>query len=76
MAGVARTPVEGVQGLTVHTIVSAIGWERPRWPTVQPLTSGPGLAPYQDLSGGKPLRTGTTKPPTRAATACRLAAPS
>ena len=74
MAGVDLTQVDGLQVLTVQTIVPEIGWERHRWPTVKPCTSGLGLAPYQDISGGKTRRTGTKKTTNRAATAFRLAA--
>jgi hypothetical protein len=74
MAGVDLTQVDGWQVLTVQTLVSEIGLEMPRWPTVQHLTSWLGLAPYQDIAGGKTLRTGTKKTTNRAATAFRLAA--
>jgi len=74
LAGVDLTQVDGVQGLTVQTIRSAIGLARQRWPTAQHVPSWLGLAPSQDLSGGKTLRTGTKKTTTRAATAFRLAA--
>jgi hypothetical protein len=76
MAGVDLTQVDGLPVLTVQTIVSAIGLARQRWPTVQPLTSWRGLAPYQDISGGKTRRPGTKKTTNRAATAFRLAAQS
>ena len=70
------TQIDGLQGLTVQTIVSEIGLDMHRWPTVKHFTSWLGLAPDQDISGGKTLRTGTKKTTNRAATAFRLAAPS
>jgi transposase len=76
LAGVDLTPVDGLQVLTIQTIISEIGVERQRWPTVQHLTAWLGLAPSQDISGGKTLRTGTHKTTNRAATAFRLAAQS
>ena len=76
MAGVDLTQVDGVQVLTVQTILSEIGLDMHRWPTVKHFTSWLGLAPYQDISGGKTLRTGTKKTTNRAATAFRLAAQS
>ena len=76
LAAVDLTPVDGVQVLTIQTIISAIGVERQRWPTVQPLTAWLGLAPSQDISGGKTRRTGTHQTTNRAATAFRLAAQS
>lgn len=72
----ALTHVDGLQGLTVQTIRSAIGWDLHRWPTVTHVPSGRGLAPSQDISGGKTLRTGTQTTTNRAATAFRLAAQS
>jgi transposase len=70
------TQVDGLQVLTVQTIVSEIGLDMHRWPTVTHVPSWLGLAPYQDISGGKTLRTGTKKTTNRAATAFRLAAQS
>ena len=72
VVGVDLTQVDGLQVLTVQTIVSAIGLDMHRWPTVKHFTSWLGLAPYQDISGGKTLRTGTKKTTNRAATAFRL----
>ena len=74
LAGVDLTHVDGLPGLTVQTILSDIGLARHRWPTVTHVPSWLGLAPYQDISGGKTLRTGTNKTTNRAATAFRLAA--
>ncbi len=76
LAGVDLTQVDGLQVLTVQTILSEIGLDMHRWPTVKHFTSWLGLAPYQDISGGKTLRTGTKKTTNRAATAFRLAAQS
>jgi len=74
LAGVDLTQVDGLQVLTVQTILSEIGLDMHRWPTAQHVPSWLGLAPYQDISGGKTLRTGTKKTTNRAATAFRLAA--
>jgi transposase len=74
LAGVDLTQVDGLQVLTVQTILSEIGLARHRWPTAKHVPSWLGLAPSQDISGGKTLRTGTKKPTNRAATAFRLAA--
>jgi len=74
LAGVDLTQVDGLQVLTVQTILSEIGLDMHRWPTAKHFTSWLGLAPYQDISGGKTLRTGTKKTTNRAATAFRLAA--
>jgi Transposase IS116/IS110/IS902 family len=76
MAGVDRTQVDGLQGLTVQTSVSEIGWDRQRGPPRKHFPSWLGLAPSQDISGGKTRRTGTKKTTHRAATAFRLAAQS
>lgn len=74
LAGVDLTQVDGLQVLTVQTILSEIGLDMHRWPTAKHVTSWLGLAPSQDISGGKTLRTGTKKTTNRAATAFRLAA--
>jgi len=76
LAGVDLTQGDGLQVLTVQTLRSEIGLDMYRWPTAQHVPSWLGLAPSQDISGGKTLRTGTKKTTTRAATAFRLAAHS
>lgn len=74
--GVDLTAVDGLDALTVQTVLSEIGLEMERWPTVKHFTSWLGLAPKAEKSGGKLLRTYRPKTQQRAATALRLAAQS
>jgi hypothetical protein len=74
--GVDLTAVDGLEALTVQTVLSEIGLDMSRWPTVKHFTSWLGLAPKADKSGGKVLRSYRPKTKQRAATALRLAAQS
>jgi transposase len=74
MAGVDLTQIDGIKALTAMNILSEIGLDMNKWPTVKHFTSWLGLSPYQDISGGKTLRTGTRKNKGRANKAFRMAA--
>lgn len=74
MAGVDLTQIDGIKALTAHTILSEIGLDMSKWPTVKHFTSWLCLAPYRDISGGKTLRSGTKKTKSRANKAFRMAA--
>lgn len=74
MAGVDLTRVDGLDALTVQTIISEIGLDMSCWPTVKHHTSWLGLSPRNDVTGGKVKRRGTRKTQNRANTAYRLAA--
>ena len=56
-------------------ILSEMGLERRRWPTVQHCTAWLGLCPHHRVSGGTVLRRRTTPCANRAATALRMGAP-
>ncbi len=73
-SGVALTPSEGRDETTALVRLSAIGLERPRWPTVQHCPSWLGLGPHHRVSGGTVVRRRTTPWAHRAAPALRLAA--
>ena len=68
------TQSAGLDETTSVVILSAIGLDRSRWPTVQHCTSWLGLCPHHRVSGGKVLSRRTTPCANRAATALRLAA--
>ena len=68
------TQIEGIDETTSLVILSAIGLERTRWPTVQHFTSWWGLGPHHRVSGGKVWSRRTTPCANRAAPALRLAA--
>jgi transposase len=74
MAGVDLTQIDGIKALTAMNILSEIGLDMNKWPTVKHFASWLGLSPYQDISGGKTLRTGTRKNKGRANKAFRMAA--
>jgi transposase len=58
----------------VQTILSEVGADMSKWPTVRHFCSWLGLAPKNDISGGKILRSRTPKVRNRATQAFRLAA--
>lgn len=72
--GVDLTAIDGIQALTAQTLISEVGLDMRRWPTVKHFTSWLGLSPHNEISGGKVLRTGTKKTKNRANTALRIAA--
>ena len=76
MTGVDLTQIEGIDALTAQVILSEIGPDVSKWPTVKHFASWLGLSPQNDVSGGRILRRGTKKTNNRAALALRVAAQS
>ena len=76
MVGVDLTRIDGLDSLIVQTVLSEIGLDMSKWPTVKHFCSWLSLAPRNDVSGGKVKRRSTPKTQQRAATALRLAAQS
>jgi transposase len=74
ITGVDLTQIEGLDETTSLVILSEIGLDRHRWPTVKHYTSWLGLCPPHRVSGGKVLSRRTKPCANRAATALRLAA--
>lgn len=74
MAGVDLTQIEGLNILTVQTILSEIGTDMSKWPTVKHFTSWLGLSPNNAKTGGKIVRSKTKKTDSRANLAFRQAA--
>lgn len=74
--GVDLTAIDGVDALTIQTVLAEVGLDMHRWPTVKHFTSWLGLSPHNEISGGKVLRTRTKRTSNRATTALRLAAQS
>jgi transposase len=66
MAGVDLTQVDGLDVLTVETILSEIGTDMSRWQSVKHFTSWLGLSPQNEKTGGKVIRTHTKKTTNRA----------
>jgi transposase len=76
ITGVDLVAVTGLDQSTVQTIIAEIGTDVSRWPTVKHFCSWLGLAPHNDISGGRVLRSRTLKTNNRAGQAFRLAAQS
>ena len=76
LIGVDLVAVMGLSAITVQTIISEIGTDMERFPTVKHFCSWLGLAPHNDISGGKVLRSRTMHVHSRANQAFRQAAHS
>ncbi|MEI2581670.1 IS110 family transposase [Scytonema sp. PRP1] len=74
MAGVDFTLIDGVDALTVQTILSEVGLDPKRFPTAKHFTSWLGLCPGQKITGGKVKSSQTRPVVNRAANAFRMAA--
>src|SRR5215471_9339100 len=55
MAGVDLTVIEGIEESTALVVLSEIGTDMSRWPTVKHFCSWLGLCPSHRISGGKVL---------------------
>lgn len=75
-AGVDLVGIAGLNESTVQTILSEIGTEVSAWPTDKHFASWLGLAPHNDISGGKVLKSRTLTTHNRAGQAFRMAAQS
>lgn len=76
ITGIDLTRIDGIEDHTALKLISEIGTDMSRWPTVKHFTSWLGLCPGNKRSGGKSL-SGRTKPSAnRAAAALRIAASS
>jgi transposase len=76
IVGVDLVDVTGLSASSVQTILSEVGTDMSRFPTVKHFCSWLGLAPHNDISGGKVLRSRTLKVSNRAGQAFRQAAQS
>ena len=74
MLGVDLTAIEGIDELHALTLVSELGTDFSKWPTVKQFTSWLGLCPNFKQTGGKVKSSQTRKGKNRAARALRLAA--
>ncbi len=74
IAGVDLTRIDGLDVLTVQTIISEVGLDMSPWKTEKHFASWLGLCPDNRISGGKVLKRKTRKVLNRAATAFRLGA--
>jgi len=76
LLGVDLVAVFGLNEATVQTIITEIGTDMSRWRNVKHFCSWLSLAPHNDISGGKVLRSRTFRTQNRAGQAFRLAAQS
>jgi transposase len=76
LTGVDLVAVTGLSATTVQTILTEIGTDMRRFPTVKQFCSWLGRCPRNDISGGNVLRSKTTKVVSRANQAFRMAAQS
>jgi transposase len=76
ISGVDFTQIDGLEALTVQTILSEVGLDPTRFPTVKHFTSWLGICPGSRISGGKVLSAKTRPVVNRAANAFRIAAQS
>jgi transposase len=76
VTGVDLVAVTGLEQSTVQTIISEIGTDMSRWRTEKHFCSWLGLAPHNDITGFKIIRSKTLKQHNRARQAFRMAAQS
>src|SRR3954454_19518491 len=74
VTGVDLTAIEGIDELHALTLISELGSDFSKWPTVKHFTSWLGLCPNFQKTGGKVNSSKTRKGKGRAAGALRLAA--
>jgi transposase len=74
LTGVDLVAVDGISDALAQTILAEIGTDMRTWPDDKHVCSWLGLAPKNDLSGGKVLKSRTMKNRNRAAQAFRMAA--
>jgi transposase len=74
LAGVDLTTIEGIAEGTALVILSAIGTDMTRWPSVKHFWSGLGLWPQHTIAGGKVLARRVRPGAQRVTVALRLAA--
>jgi transposase len=74
LTGVDLTTIEGIDEINALVILSEIGTDMTKWPTVKHFCSWLGLCPNWKKTGGKLKASQTRRGKNRAATALRLAA--
>lgn len=74
--GVDITKIPGIEANLAVKILSEIGTDMSRWPTVKQFTSWLGLSPNNKVSGGKQLSSHTRRSDNKAARLFRMAANS
>jgi transposase len=76
LTGVDLVDITGLNESTVQTIIAEAGLDMTRWPSSKHFCSWVSVAPHNDISGGKVLRSRTLRARNAAGQAFRLAAQS
>jgi transposase len=74
IAGVDLTQIDGINVLTAQKVITEIGVDMSKWPTVKHFCSWLRLCPNNKITGGRVHRRGRLKGHNRAAQALRMAA--
>lgn len=74
IAGVDFTRIPGLSAMTVLVLISELGLDMSKWPSVKNFASWLRLCPGNDVTGGKVIRRGTKPGTNRASNAFRMAA--
>jgi transposase len=74
IAGVDLTQVDGFNVLVLQRIISEVGLDMSKWPTMKNFTSWLALSPNNRITGGKIISSVTAKTKSRANNAFRMAA--
>lgn len=74
--GVDLIPIDGLDALTVQKVLSEIGTDMSKWPTVKHFASWLRLCPNNKVTGGKVKQRGVQPTKNRASVALRVAAAS
>jgi hypothetical protein len=62
LTGIDLTQIDGVDELTVQNVLSEIGTDMSKWPSVKHFTSWLRLCPNNKITGGKVIQTGVQPP--------------
>ena len=76
LLGIDLTAVDGLHAHTAQIILSEIGADMGKWPTEKHFCSWLGVAPQNDITGGRVVRSRTLRVWNRAGQALRMAAQS
>jgi transposase len=76
LTGIDLTQVDGLHVSSVQQFLAETGTDMSKWPTVKHFASWLGLAPHNDITGGKVVRSRTLKNHNRAGQVLRMAAQS
>jgi transposase len=76
LCGVDLTEVDGFNAVSLQDIILETGTDMTKWPSDKHFTSWLGCSPYNDISGGKIIKSKTKKTKNRATLAFRLCAQS